>query len=59
LIVAGSEDALIAPVQAETMKQRISDSQLHLVAQSGHLINLEQPQQFQNIVSQFVRNLSP
>ena len=43
LIVAGSEDALISSTQAETMQREIPHSQLVVVEQCGHMINLEQP----------------
>lgn len=58
LIVAGAEDALIMPVQAETMNRSIPNSKLIVVEQCGHLINLEQPQRLQNAVSPFLVSLS-
>ncbi len=57
LIVAGAEDALMAPVQAETMNRQIPNSKLVVVERCGHLINLEQPQALQYTVSQFLKSL--
>lgn len=54
LIIAGAEDALIPLAQAETMRRRIPSSQLVVVPECGHLINLEQPTHFQNAVSSFL-----
>jgi pimeloyl-ACP methyl ester carboxylesterase len=57
LIVAGAEDALIPPAQAETMRQRIERSKLMVVPECGHLINLEQPALFHDAVSAFLASV--
>lgn len=46
LVIAGDEDSLIPPADMESMHQKIPGSEFHLVKQSGHLINLEQPETF-------------
>jgi len=58
LIIAGSEDAIIPSTQAETMHREIPESQLVVVEQSGHLINLEQPKVLDRVVSDFLNRLS-
>ena len=57
LIIAGAEDAIIPSAQAETMRREIRDSQLVVVEQSGHLINLEQPKVLDRVVSDFMNRL--
>jgi pimeloyl-ACP methyl ester carboxylesterase len=56
LIVAGSEDALISSTQAETMRRQIPHSRLLVVEHCGHIINLEQPDQLNQIVKSFVQD---
>jgi pimeloyl-ACP methyl ester carboxylesterase len=57
LVLAGSEDAIVPRVQAETLHQNIPSSRLTLVDESGHLINLEQPGRFQDAVLSFLKGL--
>jgi pimeloyl-ACP methyl ester carboxylesterase len=57
LIVAGSEDVLIPPTQAETMQREIPNSQLVVVEQCGHIINLEQPKRLGSVVISFLNRL--
>ena len=54
LIIAGAEDAF---AQAETMHREIQHSQLVVVEQCGHLINLEQPRVFDQVVTGFLKQL--
>jgi pimeloyl-ACP methyl ester carboxylesterase len=56
LIVAGSEDALISSTQAETMRRQIPHSRLLVVEHCGHIINLEQADQLNQIVKSFVQD---
>ncbi len=57
LIVHGKQDQLIPPSEAEAMATAIKGSQLHLIDNAGHLPNLEQPEEFNRIVSDFLGNL--
>lgn len=57
LIVAGSEDALIPPAQAENMRNGIRRSQLVVIEQCGHLINLEQPRELDQVVTNFLQKI--
>ena len=57
LIVHGSEDALIAPAEAEAMRGAIRYSQLELIPQCGHLPGLEQPARFDGVLWQFLNKL--
>jgi pimeloyl-ACP methyl ester carboxylesterase len=57
LIVHGKQDQLIPPSEAEVMAAAIKGSQLHLIDNAGHLPNLEQPEEFNRIVFDFLKNL--
>ena len=57
LIIAGAEDAIIPFAQVETMHREIRESDLVVVEQCGHLINLEQPKLFGRVVSDFINRL--
>jgi pimeloyl-ACP methyl ester carboxylesterase len=57
LVVAGSEDTLIAPAQSEMMHRQLQNSQFVDVEHCGHLINLEQPEVLHNVVSGFLTRL--
>lgn len=54
LIIAGNEDTLIPSSEAETMHSKIPNSQLHIIEKAGHLVNLEQPEEFQKILEEFL-----
>jgi 3-oxoadipate enol-lactonase len=47
LLVAGGEDTLIPPATAEEMAAAIAGAQLSIIADAGHLSNLENPRSFQ------------
>jgi len=54
LIMAGEEDTLIPSSEAELMRARLGDAQLHILPKAGHLINLEQPEAFNKILANFI-----
>ena len=54
LVIAGNEDTLIPAADMESMHQKISGSEFHLVQASGHLINLEQPKTFHAHLENFL-----
>ena len=57
LIVHGAEDTLIPPAEAEGMHRAIRNSQLELIPRSGHLPNIEQPDLFSAVLSEFLKKL--
>lgn len=57
LIIHGKDDQIIPPSEAELMAKAIPNSQLHLLANAGHLPNLEQPDEFNRLVSSFLEIL--
>ena len=57
LIVAGAEDPIIPASQLEVMQGGIRQSRLVVISKSGHLVNLEQPQEFEKVVETFLTEL--
>jgi pimeloyl-ACP methyl ester carboxylesterase len=54
LILHGADDALIPVSEAETMQTLIPGAQLQVLPQAGHLLNLEQPDLFNQAVRRFL-----
>ena len=57
LIVAGAEDTLIPPAEAQAMHAAIPTSRCEIMPFAGHLPNLEQPVVFDALLSQFLQSL--
>ncbi|MBI2871343.1 MAG: alpha/beta hydrolase [Candidatus Omnitrophica bacterium] len=57
LIVAGDEDEVISLDEAYLMQKGIPHSRLQVIQEAGHLINLEQPEPFQNALDKFLKDL--
>jgi len=54
LIVHGADDRLIPPSEAEAMHQAIPGSRLELIHGAGHLPNLEQEEEFNDRLAEFL-----
>jgi len=54
VILWGDEDALIPQEESERMQQAIPDAELTVIAQAGHLVNLEQPVEFLTQFGRFI-----
>jgi pimeloyl-ACP methyl ester carboxylesterase len=57
LVITGSEDVLIPPENSRVMAERIPDAQLCSIDGGGHLFVVEQPQQFNEAVIDFLDGL--
>ena len=57
LIVAGAEDVLIPPTEADAMHRAIPASSLELMSGAGHLPNLEQPGPFDALLGRFLQRI--
>jgi pimeloyl-ACP methyl ester carboxylesterase len=57
LILHGKDDTLISIKEAEAMHTAIPHSQLQIIDDSGHLLNMEQPEIFNNAVRKFLQSL--
>jgi 3-oxoadipate enol-lactonase len=54
LIVVGDEDVITPPKEARSMHAAIEGSRLEVLAQAGHLSNLERPAAFNAVVREFL-----
>ena len=54
LIVVGDEDTLTPPAMSEQMHKAIAGSQLAVLPKAGHLPNLEDSQNFNEVVARFL-----
>uniref|UniRef100_A0A7C4ASD1 Alpha/beta hydrolase n=1 Tax=Desulfomonile tiedjei TaxID=2358 RepID=A0A7C4ASD1_9BACT len=54
-IIVGQDDRLTPPKYAQFLHKEIRDSWLHVVGQAGHLISLEAPETFNNLLKEFIQ----
>lgn len=54
LILAGREDAIIPVADSEKMHQAIANSKLIVIENAGHVSNIEQPEQFNRAMIEFL-----
>lgn len=54
LILWGRQDAIIPSKQAYYAKKKMPDSKLHIVEQCGHMPNFEKPDEFNQVVLDFL-----
>jgi pimeloyl-ACP methyl ester carboxylesterase len=57
LVLGGRLDPLAPVAQMTAIAETIPGSQLHIIENSGHFLNLEQPQEFNALVREFVANV--
>ena len=50
LIVAGRDDGVRKPIDAETIRLGIKGSRLETIKDAGHLMNMEQPEKFNYVM---------
>lgn len=55
LVIVGELDALTPPDLSRDMQTRIEGARLDVVAEAGHLANLEQPESFNSALAAFLR----
>ena len=58
LVICGEYDTVTPPEQSTLLHKSIKNSKMHLLKRSGHLSNLEQPEEFNQQVLQFIMELS-
>ena len=54
MIICGKEDIVTVPAQSELLHQSIAGSTYHVIKKAGHLSNLEQPEEFNKLLIQFI-----
>jgi 3-oxoadipate enol-lactonase len=59
LLIVGEEDALVAPSIMELMAKRIAGSRIVKVRGAGHSVYFEQPEEFNRVLSGFLREVGP
>jgi pimeloyl-ACP methyl ester carboxylesterase len=59
LIVVGSEDQITPPADAETMRRGIGGSRLAVIEGAGHVSNIERPEEFNRVLTKFLRDIQP
>jgi len=57
LILCGKEDTVTPPSQAEFLHSNIANSTIHCIDKAGHLSNLEQPDEFNQHLTNFIAGL--
>jgi 3-oxoadipate enol-lactonase len=58
LIIVGEEDVLTPPRESHAMHERIPGSRVEVIAQAGHLSNIERPAAFNHVLSEFLGALT-
>lgn len=59
LVVCGREDTITPLVQSEFLHNHITNSQLCIIDTAGHLSNLEQPEEFNKHLEEFLKSVNP
>ena len=59
LVIVGEHDGIATPEYARSVAERIPGARFALIAQAGHLSNIERPQEFNAQVIAFLRALQP
>lgn len=59
LVIGGEEDTVYSPQLARAMAERIAGAELAIMKGTGHLANLEQPEEFNRILLGFLARNNP
>ncbi len=54
-LIFGEHDSLTTPASGRAMAERVKGSEFHVVPRSGHLINIEEPEIFNQIALEFLQ----
>ena len=57
LIMVGEHDALTPPAASQSMKDKIPNSELHLIPNAAHLSNIENPVEFNKHLVEFLQRI--
>ncbi|MCM2264843.1 MAG: alpha/beta fold hydrolase [Desulfuromonadales bacterium] len=55
LVIGATEDLAIPPDHAETLAAGLPDAELHIIANAGHMVNLEKPEAFNRILLNYLQ----
>jgi len=56
-VVGAALDLAIPPVHSEALAAGLPNAELHIIANAGHLANLEQPEAFNACLLDFLKRL--
>lgn len=59
LIICGKQDVVTVPAQSEFFKNNIIGSKLQIINYAGHMTNLEQPDDFNKYLAEFISTTMP
>lgn len=57
LVIAGQEDKVIGLDDMKFLNDKIKDSKMVTISNAGHLSNMENPEEFNKVVSEYLANL--
>ena len=57
LIICGAEDKMTPRKYSELLRDRITNSQLHVVDHAGHMVITEQPDAVADLLKKFIDNI--
>jgi pimeloyl-ACP methyl ester carboxylesterase len=57
LVISGDEDVLIPAADSRAMYERLEKSRLEVIAEAGHLPNVERPASFNHVLSEYLASL--
>ncbi|MEW6061052.1 MAG: alpha/beta fold hydrolase [Bacteroidota bacterium] len=58
LIMVGEKDQLTPPSASQAMHEKIPNSELHIIPNAGHISNMENPEEFNKHLIEFVTKIS-
>jgi pimeloyl-ACP methyl ester carboxylesterase len=56
LVIHGADDQLVSTTEAEILAKHLPKGKLHIIENAGHLPNMEQSEQFNKIIRDFILN---
>jgi len=57
LVVCGENDTIVTEQKANAVSRLASDSKLHVMAGCGHLMNMERPDEFNQVITDFIQKV--
>jgi 3-oxoadipate enol-lactonase len=58
LVICGEQDTVTPPALSDELAALISGARMEVIADAGHLTNLEKPDEFNALVEEFVRAMA-
>lgn len=58
LVIGAAQDRAVPPEHSRVLAAGLPDARLHILADAGHMVNLEQPEPFNQIILEFLATLA-